>query len=280
VKKIVLVAAISALTVLAAILVYAQKSRPPQTVGVEVKPVTRNIGFNLDVLVRGNSAEEYWHRGRVYVEALAGEEYELHVQNPYDERVAVALSVDGLNTIDARRETARNASKWVIEPRGAITIKGWQMSDSRARRFYFTSERDSYAAKIGQPGNFGVISAVFFRERRPAVIAPPRPGRDEDKARANESAPSAAGSDSSRRAAKAAPADDYAATGIGRHTRHDVTWTQMDLEPQPAGEITIRYEFRDALARLGVLPRPQPQPRYAPDPLERRERSKGFSPEP
>jgi hypothetical protein len=54
----------------------------------------------------------------------------------------------------------------------------------------------------------------------------------------------------------------------------------MDLEPQPAGEITIRYEFRDALSRLGVLPRPQPQPRYAPDPLERRERSKGFSPEP
>ena len=252
------------------------------------RPVAREGEFDVDVLINGRSAEEYWTRGRGYVEALAGEEYELRVRNPLGVRVAVALSVDGLNTIDAKRQTAANSSKWVIEPYGEITIKGWQMSDSRARQFYFTSERDSYAAKIGQTGNFGVISAVFFRERRPVFVVPPRRAPMEerdDKARANESqAPSsAAGDGAPRSAAKAAPSDDYAATGIGRNTRHDVTWTNLELETQPAGEVTLRYEFRDTLIRLGVLPRPQP--RYAPDPLERRERAKGFndnrySPEP
>jgi hypothetical protein len=257
------------LGVATAVFVYAQQRRQPTPPPNDRRPIARETIFDVEVLLNGRPAEEYWYRGRNYVEALAGEEYELRVRNPLGVRVAVALSVDGLNTIDARHDSAANSSKWVIEPYGTINIKGWQMSDSRARRFYFTSERDSYAAKIGQPGNFGVISAVFYRERRPAIIVP-RDEERKDKARANE-APSASG----RSAAKAAPDDDYAATGIGRNTRHDVTWTNMELETQPAGEVALRYEFRDALVRLGVIPRPQP--RYAPDPLERRERAKGFN---
>jgi hypothetical protein len=271
-KKSILVVLSLALGITAAVLVYAQKKRPV-TPPPDRRPVAREEGFDLDVVVNGRSAEEYWHRGRGYIEALAGEEYELRVRNPLGVRVAVALSVDGLNTIDAKRESSGNASKWVIEPYATITIKGWQMSDSRARRFYFTSERDSYAAKIGQPGNFGVISAVFYRERRPVVIAP-RAEEREDKAQANEAPAPSAG----RSSAKAAPADDYAATGIGRNTRHDVTWTNMELEAQPAGEVTLRYEFRDSLVRLGILPRNPP--RYAPDPLERRERARGFNDSP
>jgi hypothetical protein len=76
--------------------------------------------------------------------------------------------------------------------------------------------------------------------------------------------------------------DEYAATGIGRSVTNDVWSVQVDLEPSPAAEITLRYEFHDALVRLGVLPRNyRPQP----DPLRRRERARGFedrqfSPEP
>src|SRR5207253_10868321 len=50
---------------------------------------------------------------------------------------------DGLNTIDARHTGAWDAHKWVIEPYGTIYVRGWQMSSENARRFYFTSERDS-----------------------------------------------------------------------------------------------------------------------------------------
>ena len=135
--------------------------------GRAVRPVS---GFNVEILVNGRPLDEYQARGRSYVEAIEGAEYEVRLRNPLPYRVAVALSVDGLNTIDARRTSAWNASKWVIEPYGTISIGGWQMSSQRARRFYFTSERDSYGAKLGQTANLGVISAVFFRERRPIPI--------------------------------------------------------------------------------------------------------------
>jgi hypothetical protein len=251
--------------------------------------------FDVDVLVNGVPIEEYAARGRRYVEALEGAEYELRVRNPLGVRVAVALSVDGLNTIDARRTSAMNASKWVIQPYGTITIRGWQMSSERARRFYFTTERDSYGAKIGQTANLGVISAAFFRERQPLVIAPPpreeyptSRGREDERSESrqapNTSRDSAAAGTTARpKSAEAYPApdDDYAATGIGRNVHNDVRWVNMELQPSPVAEVTIRYEYRAALVRLGILPRPYPRP----DTLRRREDSTGFenrrySPEP
>ena len=221
--------------------------------------------FDLEVLVNGRPLTEYYARGRTYIEALQGAEYELRVRNGSSDRVAVALSVDGLNTIDARHTSAWNASKWVIEPYQTITISGWQMSSERARRFYFTNERDSYGAKLGQTANLGVISAVFFRERsRPVPITPPHPVT-RDKMESSEQ--SARGQSTPR------PDDDYAATGIGRNVRHDVRWVDMDLESRAAREVTIRYEYYSALLKLGVVPRD----RYS---LQRREDSRGFSPEP
>lgn len=237
--------------------------------------------FQLNVLVDGRRLPEYHARGKYYVEAIEGAEYELQIRNPLPERVAVALSVDGLNSIDARHTSAWNASKWVIEPYGTITIGGWQMSSERARRFYFTTERDSYAAKLGQTANIGVISAVFFRERRryPVPITPPI-SREESRQNAPKSAPSV-DSQAGERAARGGTArrsdDDYAATGIGRSVRNDVRWIDMDLESRPAAEIAIRYEYYLALRRLGVTPVPRP---YEVDPLRRREQSRGFSPEP
>lgn len=133
------------------------------------QPVHPIAAFDVQVLVHGRPLEEYVARGKSYVEAIAGAEYEVRIRNPLPYRVAVALSVDGLNTIDARHTTAWNASKWVIEPYGSIDVSGWQMSSERARRFYFTSERDSYGAKLGQTANLGNISAVFFS--RTAVLS-------------------------------------------------------------------------------------------------------------
>ena len=130
--------------------------------------VTRPIvpRFEVDVLVDRRPLPEIQARSRTYVEALRGEEYEIRLRNRSSDWVAVALTVDGLNTIDASRTSAWNGSKWVIEPHQTITISGWQMDSDHARRFYFTTERDSYAAKLGVRTNLGVISAVFYRERR------------------------------------------------------------------------------------------------------------------
>lgn len=265
------------------------------------RPIYEQQAFDVQILVNGRTLDEYAARGKTYVEALAGAEYEVRIRNPYAYRVAVALSVDGLNSIDAQHTTAWNASKWVIEPYGTISVSGWQMSSQRARRFYFTSERDSYGAKLGQTSNLGNISAVFFRERRsyPVTVVPPPPSRrvypsgEEMKSEAPESDSSSAGTstgDSSRgRSAPMArkdrvspqPDDEYAATGIGRSVQNDVRWVNLELESRPAAEVVIRYEYYQALVRLGVMPRPYPRP----DTLQRREGARGFedrrfSPEP
>ena len=129
--------------------------------------VNRN-GYQLSVLVDGRARREYRSHGRTYVEALRGREYTLRLRNPFPRRVAVALSVDGLNTIDARHTRPSEARKWVLAPYETVEIEGWQVSQSQARSFYFTGERDSYGAWLGKTEDLGVIEAVFFRERRPA----------------------------------------------------------------------------------------------------------------
>ncbi|MET0647428.1 MAG: hypothetical protein ABW208_12490 [Pyrinomonadaceae bacterium] len=248
--------------------------------------------FGVEVLVGGGPLEVIYGRGRRYVEAREGAEYELLVRNPLPVRVAVALSVDGLNTIDARRTSAWDSSKWVIEPYGTIRVSGWQMSSTRARRFYFTTERDSYASRLGRASDLGVITAVFFREStpRPHPVTPPpyyepqprerSEGRDEGERRSQNDAPKSRGS-AGATAARPRYDDDYAATGIGRSVGHSVEWIQLPLERTPASEVTVRYEYRDALVRLGLLPRPWRDDGG----LRRRERARGFeeprySPEP
>jgi hypothetical protein len=64
--------------------------------------------------------------------------------------------------------------------------------------------------------------------------------------------------------------DEYAATGIGERTRHHVDRVEIELEDAPAAIVRIRYEFREQLVRLGLLP-------ATPDPLTRREGARGFS---
>jgi hypothetical protein len=243
--------------------------------------------LEMDILVKGSRLPLYTACGTVYIEALNGQEYEIRLRNPYPVRVAVALSVDGLNTIDARHTTAAEARKWVIEPYGTITISGWQTSMTHARRFEFTTEERSYGAWLGKTNDLGVISAVCYRERVPEGIlsieqsraprseAPAPAGRSDAKAiPAGEAealpAPSSGAEQAAR--AQAAAADEYAATGIGRRTDHAVRQVHLDLESAPAASVSVRYEYRAQLVRLGVLPAlPAAQ-----DPLDRRERARGF----
>jgi len=225
-------------------------------------------GFGLTVLVDGSGRPEYDARGRVYIEALRGRNYALRITNPTAYRVAVALSVDGLNSIDARHTDAWSAAKWVLDPYESTVISGWQVSGSTARRFVFTGEKHSYGAALGQTQNLGVIEAVFYRELRPA-----RTYESWDKDRREAPAPQAEEKRQDAAGSTAQPppklSDDYAATGMGDRKRHEVASVDIQLESRPAASLQLRYEFRPELVRLGVLPRID-------SPRERRERARGF----
>jgi hypothetical protein len=268
--------------------------------------------YSLEVLVDGRPLHELWGNGRSYVQAIAGREYSLRLTNNTGGRVAIALAVDGLNSIDAKTTTASDGSKWILGPYESITLDGWQTSSATARRFFFTTEAASYGAWLGKTSNLGVISAAVFRER--VAVQPIQPmlqrQRSEDGSPGeadsggasgelnagvgNETAPlppaavpapqeAPAGSEFGRDAESSAkrrsdsaprsmpqPKDEYAATGIGRELDHRVDRVAFDAEPKPAASLEVRYEYRDALVKLGLLP-----PRGL-DPLDRRERAHGF----
>ena len=166
---------------------HARPSEPPRLPQGTTGSGGHGLPSNVDILVNGTPVARYASGGRWYVEALKGREYAIRVRNPYPVRVAVALSVDGLNTIDARETSAAHASKWVIEPYQSVTISGWQTSASEARRFEFTTEEKSYGQALGRTSNLGIISAVFFKEQQRAPILDPR--REDSSSR---QAPSAA----------------------------------------------------------------------------------------
>jgi hypothetical protein len=235
----------------------------------------RDAGRDIEILVNGVPRTRYAHAGRSYVEAVKGKEYAIRLHNPYPVRVGVALSVDGLNTIDARETTAGDARKWVLAPYETVTISGWQTNRSEARRFEFTTEERSYGQALGKTTNLGVIAAVFFKERMPVSLRAPEHERESSSDVEAPSAPSASAAlgSSDRRSAGKAAQNEYAATGMGRRTDHAVEQVRLDLEGVAAASVSIRYEFSPQLVRLGILAAPSTV-----DPLRRRERAQGFEP--
>lgn len=236
-------------------LTLAVAAAPPAV--MSASPAPRAVPA-VDILVDGVAQPHFAHGARRYVEARKGREYAIRLRNPYPVRVAVALSVDGLNTIDARETTAAAARKWVMDPHETIVISGWQTSQTEARRFEFTTEEKSYGQALGKTANLGVISAVFFKERAVAY---------------RQSAPSAPTESAMGAREESRAKDDYAATGRGRRTGHAIEQVWLNLEDAPSHIENIRYEFRPQLVKLGVLP-----PAPTADPLLRRERARGFEP--
>ncbi len=227
--------------------------------------------FSLEILVDGRPLEEWTSKGRLYVEALKGREYSVRLVNRTPEPVAVALSVDGLNVIDAAHTTAVEGRKWILDPYQALVLDGWQTGRDTARRFYFTDEKRSYGAWLGRTDDLGVVAASFFRRRRP------EPEIESRVEAGGRNAPTGCGAPAPEaRAKKAADAqDELAATGIGRQVDHHVRTVEFDHEDHPAATLSLRYEYRDALVKLGVIP-PPPRPD---DRLARRDRARGFEDE-
>jgi hypothetical protein len=231
--------------------------------------------YSMEILVDGSPLREYAASGTKYVEALKGREYAVRLTNRTGERVAVALAVDGLNSIDARHTSARDGRKWILAPWETVTLSGWQTGSGTARRFVFTSEAKSYGAWLGHTSDLGVISAAFFREsrRRDEIMsALPSPSNAPDSGAEKEAAGGASRQESSNemKLRKSAAKDDLAATGIGREIEHRVVQVDFDQEDSPASILNVRYEYHDALVRLGVIPDDD-------DAIARRERARGFA---
>jgi len=227
--------------------------------------------------------------GRHYLEAKRGASYAVTLRNRTGERVGVVLTVDGLNAISGTLEGG-GGRMYVLDPWGEATVRGWRTSLREVRRFTFVDETRSYAERTGQSNSrLGWIEVSVYREVRRHARYRPRLG--EDRARSAEAAPAsplpsppeaegrandrAEGADDDERASRGArkQASPYPGTGWGSRAHDPVVVVSFDPEPAPTERITLRYEYRDALLALGVLP----GPRAFRDRLWERERGDGFA---
>jgi hypothetical protein len=127
------------------------------------------FGFRVEIVSdnEGTKGESTRH-GRPFVTAQSGERYSVRLYNPLPVRVAVNLTVDGLNSISGKPSGISDGEKWVIDPFSSVTIPGWQVSGGEARRFFFTEKHGSYAKWRGDmtgkdlAANCGVIGAAYF----------------------------------------------------------------------------------------------------------------------
>jgi hypothetical protein len=255
--------AVATATILAAAVIPFTASRADPLARVDV--YDRSAGEALPV---------YRQHGRRYVEGQPGNEYAVRIRNCSDRRLLAVVSVDGVNAVTGE-SASPDQSGYVIEPGGYVNIQGWRKDLSRTAAFYFSDPADSYAARTGRPNDLGVIGVALFKERRVERQAwlsrenrSPAPGAPE-RMEADSAAEAKAGRAAGDTAAAPTMQQPSLGTGHGRGEYSPVEQVEfVRASSRPDEMIAIRYERRETLVAMGVIP----EPRYSfqsrhPDPF-------------
>lgn len=280
---------------------------PAHAVGrlADINVIDRDSGETLPV---------YQHRGEHWVAGRPGARYAVSVRNALPGRIMGVVSVDGVNVVSGQT-AAWSQTGYVLSPWQQYDITGWRKTDSEVAAFHFTALPSSYAARTGRPAHVGVIGVAVFREtvEVPAVLPLPEPVYpswrerrelgEAERSQLERSAPPAAPASanesfaSGAASAKSSAADASASgvaearrpapatsaprlgTGHGQREHDPISHTRFERRSsQPDELIRIRYDSRENLVAMGILPpegvphRPLPfpgsrSPRYAPDPF-------------
>jgi hypothetical protein len=89
--------------------------------------------------------------------------YSLAIANDTGSAFEIVASVDGLDVIDGRPASFSKRG-YIVDPFSSVVIDGWRTSEDTVAAFRFSSIDDSYAERMGDGRNVGVIGAAFFRE--------------------------------------------------------------------------------------------------------------------
>jgi hypothetical protein len=129
-------------------------------------------GYSVEVLVDGMPAPTFWHGGQTYVMGHMGQRYVVRVVNHTGRRVEAVVSVDGRDVVGGRPADYQRNRGYLVPAWGSVDIDGWRVSQRDVAAFRFSSVRDSYAGRMGNARDVGVIGVAVFPER---VYMPPRP---------------------------------------------------------------------------------------------------------
>ncbi len=211
---------------------------------------------------RGAPLPTFEHRGRTYVLGALGQRYLVRVRNASPRRVEVVVSVDGRDVIDGR-PAAFEKRGYLVDPWGEATIDGYRLSQESVAAFRFSSVPRSYASRMGDARDVGVIGVAVFPER--AYRPPPRPylpyGSSPQAQRDAAPPPAESGAaPSAKSAARGLALEDSQRRerpGLGTEfaEEHDSHVRQVPFEragPRPDAVLTVRYDDRDGLLALGI----------------------------
>lgn len=181
---------------------------------------------------------------RAYLEARDRAAYRIRVHNRTGGRVGLVIAVDGRNIISGRRsELERGERMYVLDAWESAEYEGWRTGADRVNEFYFTDWPDSYAEAFGDRSARGVIAVAVYRERQ-------RPGHSYSAPvpELRERSAAAPGARSDKRGESEQPG-----TGFGEEIHSPSRRVAFDPQRSPAASYFIKYEWRDALCRRGVI---------------------------
>ena len=213
---------------------------------------------------------------RAYLEAEHGRNYGIRVRNNTGARIGLVIAVDGRNIISGKKSHLRSSEPmYVLGSYQSAVYDGWRTSDTQVHRFYFTDVQDSYADAWGDRSAMGVIAVAAFREKPTPVYRPAHPYREGGKA--GEPAPSQAPSRKSMDSAAESAAVPGTGFGEGQHSQV----VRVHFRPQRHAFVKqfLKYEWRETLVRMGIIPRAAPPNRFWPDHLGQTD-PRGYSPYP
>lgn len=196
------------------------------------------------------------HQGRTYVLGKQGERYLLLVKNRTARRIEVVASVDGRDVIDGK-PSALPKRGYLVSPYGELTIDGFRLSGSAVAAFRFSSVENSYAARMGDAQDVGVIGVAVFPEAAPRRERPEELSLGDAAGKKAEGAPSAAPQRSSDGATSSSAAGEERRKGLGTGfgEEHPSQVEEVPFERasgRPASVLSLRYDDRPGLIALGI----------------------------
>jgi hypothetical protein len=215
--------------------------------------------YSIEVVDEARSPlPTYAHRGRTYVRGEPGQRYLLRIRNASARRVEVVTSVDGRDVVDGR-PAAYEKRGYLLAPYGELTIDGFRLGDASVAAFRFGAVQDSYAARMGDARDVGVVGVAFFPEAAPP---PPRPLAEpldrapsgaERPSRSADAAPQAAPASPGEASRMRAEARPGLGTEFGEEHASPVEHVAFRrASARPAAVLELRYDDRRGLLALGI----------------------------
>jgi hypothetical protein len=201
----------------------------------------------------GGSMETFMQGGQTFVMGSRGQRYGVRIRNNTRERLEIVLTVDGRDAVNGMRADSQRDRGYVVGPMSSVTIEGFRTSLDTVATFRFSDPAASFAGRMGQMQNLGMIQVAAFKERQQAVAMRPHrkmaPGSAAPSTRDGRSS----AAPSPKRRVMGPRADSNLGTEFGEERDSSVREVSFVRASNMAAQrLTVRYDDAQGLMARGI----------------------------